>query len=112
MSRSKSILQTSSINLRSLNSRYRLGDVQSERLPGPCSTGNPVSCRQVRRSELYHSWLCHSFSTAFFATQVATDCDAILGADEFELNGVVYGSTERNIESAGAMISFMVSLRT
>ena len=37
-----------------------------------------------------------------------TDCVAMLSADEFEYDNIVYKNTERNVEEKGAMTSFVV----
>ena len=39
---------------------------------------------------------------------MSTDCVAMLSADEFEHNNIIYKNIERNIEEKGAMTSFVV----
>ena len=43
---------------------------------------------------------------------MSTDCTAMITADEFEFNDIIYKNTERNIKEKGATVSFVVRFFT
>ena len=43
---------------------------------------------------------------------MSTDCTAMITADEFEHNDIVYKNTERNVQEKGSMVSFVVRFFT